>query len=62
MSASNGSIPGDVTSTVFSVSTVCFPHHPNEKIRTIDFLDASKGVVCIVGTYCTRVLYFHTHF
>lgn len=58
MSASNGGLPGDVTSTIFSVSTACFPHHPNEKIRTIEFLEASKGVVLIVGMYCTRVVCF----
>lgn len=49
MSASNGGLPSENTSTIFTVSYTRFPHVEDDKINTNDFLEASKSVVNIVG-------------
>lgn len=38
------------TKTAFSILTVHFPD-PGDKLKTVDFLEASSGVVTIVGKY-----------
>lgn len=40
----------DTTKTAFSILTVHFPD-PGDKLKTVDFLEASTGVVTIVGKY-----------
>lgn len=55
MSASNGGLPSERNLTVFTLSSARFRLAENRKIKTEEFLEASKGVVLIVGKYISNL-------
>ncbi|KAL3269671.1 hypothetical protein HHI36_008732 [Cryptolaemus montrouzieri] len=51
MSASNGSIPSDDSNTAFTELKELFPNHDTEKIRTLELLEGSRGVVNLIDRF-----------
>lgn len=61
MSVKNGAVPNEENKTVFTSLPVYFPD-ANEKLITYEFLDASSGVVFIVGKCKILYLYIYIFF
>lgn len=52
MTASNGGIPSDEVKNYFNSIQSPFPDSIDGKVDTIQFLEASRGVVSLIGKEC----------
>lgn len=48
MSVKNGAVPNEESKTAFTELSIYFPE-PGVKLKTAEFLEASSGVVILVG-------------
>ncbi|KAL1488543.1 hypothetical protein ABEB36_015007 [Hypothenemus hampei] len=50
MSVQNGAVPNEESKTAFTILSIYFPE-PGEKIKTLEFLEASSGIVSLVEKF-----------
>lgn len=49
MSVSNGFLPSEDSSTVFTELKESFPVYDTEKLKTVELMEGSHGVVKVIG-------------
>lgn len=61
MTASNGGIPSDEIKNYFNSIQSPFPALVDGKIDTQQFLEASRGVVSLIGKFSFKCAFFKRH-